>query len=380
MSLKSTGLNACRFGLLVWLLGLTSGLQLCAAEIERVEVVRPSQLADARQPQAAVNNQGHIFIAFGSKNAVYCAASTDRGTTYGEPVLVGQVKNLSLGMRRGPRIAVGGGSIVVTAIGGDLGGGKDGDLLAWRSKDGGRTWSKPVRVNDVPAAAREGLHAMTAGPYGFVYCVWLDLRERGTRIFGSASVDGGATWSENRLVYRSPSGSVCECCHPSIAMGPDGQLHVMWRNSLDGERDIYMVSSSDTGKTFSDAKKLGSGSWPLDACPMDGGAIAVAPDGQVMTVWRREKQLYLSSGDNEELLARGEQPWIASGDETYVVWISKRPGELWLRDGHNAPEKIANNAADPVVAASPGKSGPVVVCWEQRNGDRSTILAATLGR
>ena len=368
-----------RFRLLVCLLASSIALPVSAAEIDTVEVVSAARLADARQPQAAVNNQGHIFIAFGAKNAIYCAASRDRGKTYGEPVLVGQVKNLSLGMRRGPRIATGGGSIVVTAIGGDLGGGKDGDLLAWRSKDGGKSWSEPVRVNDVPAAAREGLHAMTAGPFGFVYCVWLDLRERGTQIFGSASVDGGATWSENRLVYRSPSGSVCECCHPSIAMGRDGQLHVMWRNSVDGDRDLYVASSSDTGKTFSGAQKLGSGNWMLDACPMDGGAIAVGPDRKVTAVWRRENQVYLSTGDDEELLARGEQPWTASGEETYVVWLNKRPGELWLRRGDRDSEKIADNAVDPVVAASPGKSGSVVVSWEQRTGDCSTILAATVG-
>ncbi len=45
---------------------------------------------------------------------------------------------------------------------------------------------------------------------------WLDLREKGTVLYASKSMDHGETWSKNILVYRSPDGSICECCHPSI--------------------------------------------------------------------------------------------------------------------------------------------------------------------
>ena len=36
------------------------------------------------------------------------------------------------------------------------------------------------------------------------------------KIYLSSSEDGGKSWSKSRLVYRSPEGSVCECCKPSI--------------------------------------------------------------------------------------------------------------------------------------------------------------------
>ena len=48
----------------------------------------------------------------------------------------------------------------------------------------------------------------------------------------------------------------------------------MWRNSLDGARDMFVSESRDGGRTFSNARKLGSGTWPLKACPMDGGHLA----------------------------------------------------------------------------------------------------------
>jgi hypothetical protein len=65
-------------------------------------------------------------------------------------------------------------------IGGKQGKGRDGDVLAICSADGGKTWRDPVIVNDVPDAAREGLHGMAAGPSGEFTCIWLDLRNKST--------------------------------------------------------------------------------------------------------------------------------------------------------------------------------------------------------
>ena len=58
----------------------------------------------------------------------------------------------------------------------------DGDLVTWRSTDGGVTWSKPTVINDVSAAAREGLHAIAA-LHGEMAAVWLDLRATGTKLY-----------------------------------------------------------------------------------------------------------------------------------------------------------------------------------------------------
>ncbi len=71
-----------------------------------------------------------------------------------------------------------GASITITAIGGTQGKGRDGDILAYRSHDLGKNWLGPVKVNDVDGSGREGLHAMTSGDDGALWCVWLDLREK----------------------------------------------------------------------------------------------------------------------------------------------------------------------------------------------------------
>ena len=58
-------------------------------------------------------------------------------------------------------------------------------------------------------------------------------------------------------------------------MDAQGRVAVMWRNWLNGSRDMFAALSSDGGKTFATAQKLGSGTWKLNGCPMDGGSIAV---------------------------------------------------------------------------------------------------------
>ena len=170
-----------------------------------------------------------MLLVYGSDEAVFHCRSTDAGAIFTKPQEAFRVSNMSLGMRRGPRISVAGKAVVVMVVRGQQGKGRDGDVLAWRS------------------------------------------------------ADDGATWQANVWVYRSPDGNVCECCHPSIMVSDDA-VHVMFRNSLAGNRDMYVATSKDDGKTFVPAKKVGQGSWKLNACPMDGGMLAAGPKGSLVTV------------------------------------------------------------------------------------------------
>jgi hypothetical protein len=346
-------------------------------------MINPAGLAP-KQPQFAVDSNNALHLVFGSGSRIYHCVSADFGATFTKPVPVGGARFLSLGMRRGPRVAATGDSIVVTAIGGELGGGRDGDLFAWRSTElgkNGQSWQGPSRVNDVDASAREGLHAMTASPSGLVYCTWLDLRNKRTEIMGASSRDGGKTWSHSALVYRSPDGSVCECCHPSATFSPDGILYVMWRNSLDGNRDMYVARSKDNGQSFGPAEQLGAKNWQLGACPMDGGAIGVDAKGVVHTAWRRDKSVFTTSGAPaaDMQLAAGEQPWLAMTEHgPAVAWIAGRPGELFVKlPWSDQPTSLAAKARDPVLIAA---KGGIVVAWETDREGEPAILVHRLNR
>ena len=56
-------------------------------------------------------------------------------------------------------------------------------------------------MNDVEAAAREGLHVMAPGG-GLIYAAWLDLRQQGMRLYGAGSRDWGCNVVEERADLR----------------------------------------------------------------------------------------------------------------------------------------------------------------------------------
>ena len=332
----------------------------------------PRTAIDFRQPQVAASDR-MVAVTFGSRNSIFFTASRDQGKTFTSPRKVAEPGALALGMHRGPRIAITPLAVVITAVAGAQGKGMDGDLLAFRSTDGGVSWSAGTAVNDVPGSAREGLHAMAANANGLLYVAWLDLRSKGTHLYGASSTDGGLTWSKNVLVYESPSGSICQCCHPSLAIAPSGEIYAMWRNEIDGFRDMYFASSTDGGKTFGKAAKIGAGTWKLNACPMDGGGIAITPDNKLVSAWRRESSIYLAQGEEvEHLMEEGKNAAIAATSQgVFAIWQT----QIGLRariPGNKDPFIVDTEGEYPQLAALP--NGSVLATWERKGVIQFRIL------
>ena len=128
---------------------------------------------------------------------------------------------------------------------------------------------------------------------------------------------------------------------------------------------------------------LGADHWTLDACPMDGGAIACLADNSIAAVWRHDESvnLHLPLQSKVRSLGEGEQPWIAATDQgAFVVWLKRRSGAaLWLGPDETTPRQLATVASDPVVAAPWSGGGPVVALWEGRDAhDRFTVMCEVL--
>ena len=342
-------------------------LPMTALSANVLEVV-PPDFHGAIQPQAAIAADGNAFVVLGRGAEIFCTAG-DTGLKFKPPVKVGELPKLAVGMRRGPRVATAGGSVVVTAISH-----AEGNLYAWTSTDQGTTWSASTRVNSVTNSAREGMHAMVGDGKGLVYAAWLDLRNKGTELWGASSRDGGRTWGRNILIYQSPDGTICQCCHPTLATDGAGRLWAMWRNAVGGARDLYFASSRDGGETFSIATKLGSGTWRLNACPMDGGNALVRPDGELLTAWRRDKSLFTSDGKGERLLsATGLHPVVGwNGKAPFYVW-QEGAKLMWRREGKPAEVFAERGGFASVAMASPAEPG--VVVWEGNANGGKTIFA-----
>lgn len=321
------------------------------------------------QPQLAAIGE-RVYLVVGQGDLISVARSSDGGETFDQPSLLTGAGKLALGMHRGPRIAVTSDAVLVAAVAGAKGGGADGDVLLYRSTDRGITWRASVAINDVPGSAREGLHAIAASRTGLVVVAWLDLRDKGTRIYAAVSRDHGATWAADALVYASPSGTVCECCHPSLAIGADGQVAIMFRNSLSGNRDMY-VAESKNGVTFTSARKLGTNSWALNACPMDGGALSFGPDGVVST-WRREGDIFLTTDRMPERgLGAGRDPVVAHFQTRRDVAWSGSDGVVLARN-EDTPLSLGRGRFPSLVALQ----HKTVIAWEHDGQTMVRTIAA----
>jgi hypothetical protein len=330
-------------------------LMLAALVALHLPAVSPTE--PNRQPQLA-SAGGIVALVFGSGETIWLARSQDNGRNFAAPSKVSQLPKLMLGRHRGPRVAISGDTIVVSAIASE-----PGDLMAWRSTDHGRTWSAPIAINDTPKAAREGLHAMVSDAEGHMAAAWLDDRDgKGKRLYGAFSNDAGRSWSRNVLLYESPDGTICQCCDPSLAVVGHGEFAVMWRNALGGSRDLYTLRLRD-GRPQGPAVKQGDGTWKLDACPMDGGGLVVR-DGEVASAWRREHDIYLAAPGKPELKLGGGQDVAlgANSQGLYVVW-STPSGIALHAPGAAAPSQLSSAGAFPAIVAL--SDGAMLVAWEE---------------
>jgi len=140
-----------------------------------------------------------------------------------------------------------------------------------------------------------------------------------------------------------------------------GGVAVMFRNWLGGSRDMYLARSGD-GLHFGAAQKLGSGTWKLNACPMDGGGLAASGAG-VVTAWRREHSVYVDRpGEAEKEIGQGTDVAIAANARgAYVAWTTAESIEV-LAPGESKARAVGSKGQFPAVAAF--ADGGAVVAWE----------------
>jgi hypothetical protein len=310
-----------------------------------------------KQPVVTVDRNNAIKVVFGQGEEIFYTSSPDGGQTFSAPQRVGAQPKLALGMTRGPQITTTRDYTVIAAAA------HTGKIMVYRLKNKESQWSKPVNILQADTTAKEGFVALASGKGNTVYAAWLDMRlDQKNNIFSAVSADGGKTWSENKLVYAGPEGRVCPCCRPSITADSKGNVYVMFRNELTGARDMYLAHSRDGGKSFSPAQKLGMGTWNLKACPMDGGGIALDPNGEVGTTWRRENAIYYARpGSMEQQLGEGRASALAaSARGHYVVWQEKR-NIVALSPNKPVPETIGSGTY-PRVATLQDQSA--ISVWE----------------
>jgi hypothetical protein len=149
-------------------------------------------------------------------------------------------------------------------------------VMAMRSVDGGRRWSAPMTLGDVPPLAPYDsdinvqlrafpIVSTATAPDGTVYAVWNDIEsEHRASILISRSVDDGRTWTRPWTVRRVAA----QAFLPSVAVDRRGTVGVLWddfRHDVPSDRqlttDVWFASSGHGGRSFRETHVSG----PFDA-------------------------------------------------------------------------------------------------------------------
>jgi hypothetical protein len=265
-------------------------------------------IGSGQQPQISVDNKGTVRVVYGSENKIFCATSKDHGQSFSKPVFVAQVPDMHLGMSRGPQLSSSANYSVITAMD------KAGNIHWFELSHAAEKWKAMGVINDLKGSAPEGLMSIAADKKDNFYAVWLDIRTgKHNQIYFSSLSGKALNWSKNVMAYQSPDQHVCECCKPSIAV-QGSSVAIMFRNWLNGSRDLYITRSSNGGQTFAAAQKLGMDTWKLNGCPMDGGGLAIDASNTVQTTWQRKGIVYYCQpGQPEKYIGNGRVCAIASG-------------------------------------------------------------------
>ena len=382
------------FGLL-----LAAGL-LPATASPAAESVRIAE--EAIQPQAAIDPSLAIHVVFIHRGNIAVATSRDRGRTFATPVTAidasGEARG---GAQRGPRIGVDAKGRIHVTCPVVLDPGEiekkypTAELCLVSSSDGGHTWTKPTRVNEVEKNAPEALHWMVVEPSGTVHAAWLDRRrykagEPGQDIVYTRIAGGKA--DPNAVIVKD----VCECCAPGLAVAPGGDVLVAYREGgPKPSREIWLSRRSSREERFGAPSRLNREPSLLRSCPMSAPAVAVSRDGKaVAAAWmdeasgERDARLSVAREGSfgapetlgEDRSGRQDHPALVFGDDgaLWAAWEDGNRGKCRILYRCHVPERAkveegssrADGSAEfPALAA--GKGLVVLVYEASKDGDES---------
>jgi hypothetical protein len=264
----------------------------------------------------------------------------------------------------------------------------------------GGSWSADVKVGDALGTATQRLPSIAVDPRGNAYAVWTDERNAAIDIYFSYRPAGGS-WGVNVQVNDDVG---LGCLGASIAVDPSGNAHAVWRDSRNGNHDIYFSYRPAGGTWGTDVKVnddpgAADQDWPSIAVDSSGNAYAAwgdlrnDPDGHCDAA-SCDEDIYFSyrpAGDawgpsvkvNDDVGTAWQiAPAIAvdlSGD-AYLVWGDERNGneDIYFSyrpvgNSWSANSKLNDDAGTeiqghPAIALDP--CGNTYAVWaDRRNGN-----------
>jgi len=263
----------------------------------------PSGLDRPYAPDVAFGPDGILYVTYvnlqGSGNVpanLWMSKSTDGGRTLSAPVRIAGKLAFQARLVVDPE-----GTVHVTWLQGREVGllalvGAPSPVVASRSSDGGRSFSRPVPVSS-PSRALVGAASPVIDADGQLVVLYEDFKDDRrdfqnlegppaerpfglviTRPIGKGPFSTGVELEKNVVPTRRFLAFVPE--YPSLAAGPGDTLYVAWSDGRNGDEDVFLRRSADDGRTWSAAKRVNDnpkGDGTSQYLPR----VDVSPDGRV---------------------------------------------------------------------------------------------------
>ena len=159
----------------------------------------------------------------------------------------------------------------------------DGPLWLSRSGDGGRQFSRPMRINGGDKAFPARAPSLALGPKGAVYLAWTVGDNDAADIHMARSTDGGATFSTPQPVAPSPGYSDA----PKLWVDGAGVVHLAYAESSAGPSERHHVRytrSADGGRSFEAPADI-SRPLPSGFASAAYPALALDARGRIVVLW-----------------------------------------------------------------------------------------------
>jgi len=151
------------------------------------------------------------------------------------------------------------------------------DVMLARSKDGGKTWSIPVKLHDDRTKSEHGFVSLLPHPSApAVAAVWLDgrnMKESGHHDdHGDMTVRYAMIRNDGRIEAPAElDPRTCECCTTAMAWTEGGPIVAYRDRSPEEIRDIAITRKTQKGWT--PPRILHQDGWKIAGCPVNGPQI-----------------------------------------------------------------------------------------------------------
>jgi hypothetical protein len=156
-----------------------------------------------------------------------------------------------------------------------------GELRAQLSRDGGRTWSAPRRIDGDRAPRGHNFADLAMGRNGEAVVSWLDSRE------GQQGVQTAVLRSDLSIANaRTADAKTCQCCRTALFTASNGAVWLAYRDLAEGNiRNMAYAVSAAAGQPFVARGDVADDRWSVNGCPESGPRFAETADGTVWLAW-----------------------------------------------------------------------------------------------